>query len=283
VESVAGFSGIRNHYGADDRLIAETDGSGNPLRDYIYLGNEPVAVKIYGSQAGIYYFINDHLGTPQVLVDSTGATVWQAAYLPFGKAQVQIGTITNNLRFPGQYFDAETGLHYNWHRYYDPSTGRYLTPDPIGLEGGINLYSYTSNNPVNAVDPFGLEWIYSQSTGQISHQPSATLGGGPPQPIGTGYSGNGQGLNNPAMQGKPFVGPIPQGDYDIGQATSTKGPLTLPLNPQHGTNTFGRDAFRIHGDNSKGDQSASEGCVVTSRNVRNQIHNSPDRTLRVIP
>ena len=82
--------------------------------------------------------------------------VWQAAYLPYGEAQVQTNTVVNNLRFPGQYFDAETGLHYNWHRYYDPVTGRYISADPIGLAGGLNLYAYVGGNPINAIDPWGL-------------------------------------------------------------------------------------------------------------------------------
>ena len=62
----------------------------------------------------------------------------------------------NLSRFPGQYYDQETGLHYNYFRYYNPQTGRYITPDPIGLWGGINLFSYTANNPVSFIDPRGL-------------------------------------------------------------------------------------------------------------------------------
>ncbi len=134
----------------------EISGSGTVLREYVWLGQEPVALREYELRPGLYFYINDHLGTPQQLVDSQGAVVWQAAALPFGKTQVQLGTVQNNLRFPGQYFDAETGLHYNWNRYYDPATGRYISPDPIGLDGGLNLYAYVGNDPVNWSDPWGL-------------------------------------------------------------------------------------------------------------------------------
>jgi RHS repeat-associated protein len=68
-------------------------------------------------------------------------------------------TVVNNIRFPGQYYDVETGLHYNYHRYYNPKTGRYVTPDPIGLRSGINLYLYGLNNPIHSIDLFGLELV----------------------------------------------------------------------------------------------------------------------------
>ena len=73
--------------------------------------------------------------------------------------------MVNNFRLPGQYFDEETGFHYNYHRYYDPGTGRYLTPDPIGQEGGINLFLYAMNNPINAIDPLGLKRKCGESFG----------------------------------------------------------------------------------------------------------------------
>ena len=148
-------------YDLNNHLIAETL-NGTKIRDYIYLDGEPFAIKEYKTNPGIYYFVNDHLGTPQQLVTAAGTVVWQAAYLPFGKAQVTIETVKNNLRFPGQYYDSETGLHYNWNRFYDPDTGRYVTADPLGLDGGMNLYAYVGGDPVNGIDPFGLyckiEW-----------------------------------------------------------------------------------------------------------------------------
>jgi RHS repeat-associated protein len=89
------------------------------------------------------------------MTDSTGAVVWSADYKPFGEATITVSTITNNLRFPGQYYDAETGLYYNYMRDYNPSIGRYPQADPIGLKGGINLYAYVADDPVNWFDPDG--------------------------------------------------------------------------------------------------------------------------------
>jgi RHS repeat-associated protein len=145
------------HYDPQGRLIAETDGTGQTLVEYIYLDDEPLAM--IGDES-VFYYHTDHLGTPQVMTDANGTVVWSALYSPFGNATVTTSTIENNLRFPGQYYDAETGLHYNYHRYYNPKTGRYITADPIGLMGGVNLYGYVGGNPVRWVDPRGKKVYY---------------------------------------------------------------------------------------------------------------------------
>jgi RHS repeat-associated protein len=141
------------HYDLAGHLIAETTTTGTTLVEYIYLDDTPLAQVRNGS---IYYYHTDHLGTPQVMTNASGTIVWKADYTPFGKATVTVGTVENNIRFPGQYYDAETGLHYNWNRYYQPETGRHVTPDPIGLGGGVNPYVYVDANPVNSIDPWGL-------------------------------------------------------------------------------------------------------------------------------
>ncbi len=91
-----------------------------------------------------------------MMTDKDQKIVWEGEFLPFGEPLSITGTITNNLRFPGQYYDEETGLNYNYFRDYKPEIGRYLEADPIGLEGGMNLYSYTLNNPINFSDSIGL-------------------------------------------------------------------------------------------------------------------------------
>lgn len=83
---------------------------------------------------------------------------WKGTAQAFGSTTEEITINSNKLRFPGQYYDDETKLHYNYFRYYDPRTGRYITADPIGLLGGPNTYTYVVNNPIKFIDPFGLVW-----------------------------------------------------------------------------------------------------------------------------
>ncbi|MEN8205052.1 MAG: RHS repeat-associated core domain-containing protein [Pseudomonadota bacterium] len=131
----------------------------------------------------VSYVHNDHLGTPQTMTDETGSVVWRAAHDPFGKADIDISSSQSlNIRFPGQYYDHETGLHYNYFRYYDSVTGRYITSDLLGImldnpspemfvageigyvelpyevaEGYINhLYAYVDSNPLLYTDFYGL-------------------------------------------------------------------------------------------------------------------------------
>jgi RHS repeat-associated protein len=145
------------HYDLQGHLIAETSASGQTLVEYFYLGDQPLAMIKPGETESVYYFHNDHLGTPQILTDDNATVSWIATYTPFGQAVASVETVENPFRLPGQYYDQDTGLHYNWNRYYDPKTGRYLTPDPIGLKSGINLFTYVENNPILRLDLKGLD------------------------------------------------------------------------------------------------------------------------------
>ncbi len=108
------------------------------------------------SAPGINYVHADHLGSPQKMTDSAKTVVWDAVYTPFGQVHSIAGTATNNQRFPGQYADVETGYSYNYFRDYDPTTGRYVQSDPIGLRGGTNTYLYGNAIPFKFIDPKGL-------------------------------------------------------------------------------------------------------------------------------
>ncbi|OAD19606.1 YD repeat-containing protein [Candidatus Thiomargarita nelsonii] len=129
----------------------------------------------------LYSVVCDHLGTPREMVDSEGGIIWSVSYKAWGKVdQVKLQVIDCPIRFQGQYFDAETGFHYNLFRYYDPNAGKFINQDPIGLLGGDNLYQYVSN-PVAWIDPWGL--TYEVSPSRRTH----ILEGDPP---GTGHGPN---------------------------------------------------------------------------------------------
>lgn len=175
-------------YDFDGNLAAEANANGTVTVELLYRGRQRLA---RATASAIHFFHNNALGTPEMMTDENNKIAWEAIYKPFGTATINTkSTVVNRFRFQGQYQDAETGLHYNWHRYYDPKTGRYLTPDPIGLAGGINPYvyvdsvgkplaeinrhttfrgivgkrslqtnpyTYSANDPINRIDPLGLQ------------------------------------------------------------------------------------------------------------------------------
>ncbi|WNO11135.1 RHS repeat-associated core domain-containing protein [Teredinibacter sp. KSP-S5-2] len=145
--------GTTTYLWAGDQLIQEE--RNNLKKTYIHEPEnfKPVAMVQDGE---VYHYHLDHLGTPQELSNAKGKIVWKARYKTYGNvAYKEVDDIDNNIRFQGQYFDEETGLHYNRHRYYDPSVGQFITQDPIGLLGGVNNYQYAPN-PTGWIDPFGL-------------------------------------------------------------------------------------------------------------------------------
>jgi RHS repeat-associated protein len=157
-------------YDEEGRLIGEYDNLGRARNEHVWLADRPVALIVY-TYSGTsttpltttYYSVEaDHLGTPRLITDSTQAQRWTWHSAPYGDTlpNEKPGTaaaLIYNLRFPGQYFDKETNLHYNWHRDYESTTGRYIESDPIGLAGGINTYAYVGGEPIRYVDALGLD------------------------------------------------------------------------------------------------------------------------------
>jgi RHS repeat-associated protein len=173
----------REYFWDTDRLAAELRSDGR-LRVYVYadaFALVPLLWLDYDSPdadpaAGRRYFVQcDHLGVPRRVESEVGDVVWRAAVRPYGAlAPSAEARVEMPFRFPGHYHDAATGLHYNRFRYYDPTLGRYLQPDPLGTEGGRNLFAYTTN-PLKEVDVRGD----CSTNGTAPPQNGTTEGGEP--------------------------------------------------------------------------------------------------------
>jgi RHS repeat-associated protein len=180
-------------YDEAGRLLGEYDAAGKLVQEIVWLDDIPVAslrlpAGASSGPAEVFYIHADHLNTPRRISRPTDNMVmWQWEPEPFGHAlpnenPAGAGPFVFNLRFPGQYFDAESGLFYNYFRDYDPSIGRYVQSDPIGLAGGINPYSYVGGNPISNTDPLGL---MGNAPGRGPYAP----GTGPGTIPGQGYAG----------------------------------------------------------------------------------------------
>ena len=165
------------HYDPGGHLIAETGQGGELQKAYVWLDDMPLAqIDIKGkdkehdkgkkakpARETVAYLHADHLGTPRIATDASQKVVWRwdnadafGANAPNEDPDGDGIKTTFNLRMPGQYYDKETGTHYNYFRDYDPAIGRYIQSDPIGLAGGINTYGYANQNPLIFTDPMGL-------------------------------------------------------------------------------------------------------------------------------
>ena len=190
-------------------LAGEYNQAGELIRGYGYQSNgmfmtDPMYLKIpkvlqddqpLGYEFSFYQ--NDHLGTPQLLTQINGATVWQAEYDAFGQINETINLIEQPLRFAGQYHDKETNLYYNWHRYYSAELGRYISSDPIGIQGGSNFYGYVGGNPTVRIDINGLACISTTKTMSCSNDspngPTFAL------PAPNGFPERMDGLSHPGL------------------------------------------------------------------------------------
>ncbi|SDC29249.1 phospholipase effector Tle1 domain-containing protein, partial [Acinetobacter boissieri] len=181
------------YYYHANQLAAELNQSGNITKQYIYTGQRLLAVMdyihptalanterlnvferlIHSDEVNVLYAVNDYMGRPRLLTNDQGQVVWKDKSPDlFGAAEIESQNIELNLRFIGQYFDGETGLYYNGYRYYDPTTGRYISPDPLGLKGGENQYGYVNQQPNQFFDPQGLLLFAFDGTGNTDNNPA---------------------------------------------------------------------------------------------------------------
>ncbi|GAB4181581.1 MAG: hypothetical protein Tsb002_01660 [Wenzhouxiangellaceae bacterium] len=246
--------------------VAELDGNGNITARFIYASraNMPDVIQ---TSAATYRLISDHLGSPrQVINAATGQIVQLMAYDEFGNVLINTNPGLTPFGFAGGLYDEHTGLVRFGARDYDAEIGRWLSKDPIRFLGGENLYGYVAGNPVNWIDPSGLDRLkFDGETIQHLNDNGEIVG---TYPASSGV----EGVTDPSI---PWRGPIPPGEFTLNPVEISEGGFLrnllgdwgrfrAPLHPSEGTNTFGRDNFFLHG----GKEPGSAGCIDVGSNDR---------------
>jgi RHS repeat-associated protein len=283
-------SGTTNYVYDGSNSVEELDQAGTELAHYAQGAgiDEPLAAS-RGGATGFYE--QDGLGSVTSLTDSTGVLLNSYTYDSFGNPTALTSSVVNPYQFTGREYDLEIGLQYYRARYYDPTSGRFLSGDPIRFDGGINFYDYVKNNPLIRVDPTGLaQCVYTVRLGWLSCVPDQ---GGRPLldiPVASGNNGGGTSCkNNPKCQRIHNRGPIPGGWWRWTTDSTTK-PNGRVLKPFNGTNTFGRDLFRTHScinafGPSKNAPFCSAGCITGTaadmKKLNDLLDKEPGSTLYV--
>ena len=206
-------------------MMGRYAGNGSLIEETVWLGDLPVAVLAPGAAL---FVAPDHLGSPHQITNGGGSVVWYWDHDPFGNG-LPTGSFTYNLRFPGQFYDQQTGLHYNYYRDYDPTTGRFLESDPLGLRGGMNSYVYVGSNPTSRTDPLGLQGRgnftgYARRVNpQVKCPANAGRGGFPVRPSNQLPQGPGFTLDPHQI---PVWNGVPPSTGDNGQGPGAQGPGT---------------------------------------------------------
>jgi RHS repeat-associated protein len=245
-------------------LLGEYSSTGALVQETIWMGTLPVAtLRPNGSSVTIYYVHTDHLGTPRKITNPSGNTLmWRWDPDTFGSV-APTGTLTYNLRFPGQYSLGESGLYYNYFRDYDPQMGRYIESDPLGLAAGVNTYGYANNNPLTFADPTGLSTaVADRGAGvlTVTFNDGTTVtypvGNNTINPVGNPNTVN---SNGPAPAGTfPVQSPVNTGN------SVSHGPFFFPIGA---VNAYGTPAdiarkrgIGLHGGR-RNHNSRTEGCL----------------------
>ena len=286
---------VRRYVWAGGTQPAEERDAARVVRRFFEEGEQVVGGP--GEATGLLYYARDHLGTVREVTGPDGRLVCRVEYDFWGavKRRSRWDFMGNRQESPavtvagytGHHEHAKSGLVLTWHRAYDPKTGRWLSRDPIGEEGGINLYGYASNSPINWVDPLGLDVTatFDRTTGNLTVTDNQTGA----STSCRAWSGNGANTNNPGSQHIPDSGPIPAGNYLIGQAYNgghsaggnntwfkLYGPdgsggysyTTIPV-PVPGGGSVNRGGCNLHTG------LASNGCVTIPSTVPNSARNYP--------